>query len=316
MKVVLAGGSGLIGRAISAALIDAGHEPVVLTRRIGKFQPGVRMVAWNARSGGDWEAELAGARAVINLAGASIGRWPWTARRKTKLLESRLSATRALVEAIERMTPAARPTVFLSASGTDLYEGQDASPADETTPPADTFLGRLCLAWETEAMRASALGLRVVLMRTSSVIAPGAPVLRILALPLRLFVGGRLGSGRQWASWVDIADAIGLYLWAIESEPISGPVNVAAPDPRRQAEFVRALGAAIGRPVWFRTPAWVIRLVLRDQATLVLGSRRIWPGRALAAGYRFSRPRLEESLRHAFAPTDEPKTTAGRKAAR
>ena len=303
MNVVLAGGSGLLGRAICDALLAAGHEPVVLTRdprETSRLPAGVRAVAWDPPESGDWAAELADANAVINLAGESIGRWPWTSRRKTVLLESRRQATRALVEAVGGLPTENRPAVFLSASGTDLYEGRDAEPADESTPPADTFLSRLCLAWEAEAIRAEALGLRVVLMRTSPVMAPGAPVLRVLSLPFRLFVGGRLGSGRHWMSWVDIADAVGLYLWALESPTISGPINVTAPDPRRQSDFARALAAALHRPSWFPTPAWVVRLVLADQATIALGSRRVWPARALASGYAFRRPKLEDSLTHAF----------------
>jgi uncharacterized protein (TIGR01777 family) len=310
MKVLISGGSGLIGQAICEALVSAGHGPVVLTRdlrRASRLATRVRAVAWNPPEVGPWEAELADAGAVINLAGESIGRWPWTAGRKTALLESRRQATRALVQAIERLPAASRPTVLLSASGTDLYEGRDAEPAEETTPPADTFLSRLCLAWEAEALPAEALGLRVVLMRTSPVMAPGASVLRVLALPFRLFVGGRLGSGRHWMSWVDITDAVGLYLWALESDAIHGPLNVAAPDPRRQSEFARVLGAALHRPSWFPTPAWVVRLMLRDQATLALGSRRIWPAKALASGYVFRRPRLEDSLSHAFGGGDGPR---------
>ena len=241
---------------------------------------------------------------MINLAGESVGRWPWTSGRKAALLESRRTATRALVQAIDGLPAERRPKVLLSASGTDLYEGLDAMPAEETTPPAETFLSQLCLAWEAEALPAAALGLRVVLMRTSPVMAPGAAVLRVLALPFRLFVGGRLGSGQHWMSWVDIEDAVGLYLWALESDTIHGPLNVAAPDPRRQAEFARVLAAALHRPSWFPTPAWVVRLVLRDQSTLALGSRRIWPAKALASGYVFRRPRLEDSLRHAFGDDD------------
>jgi uncharacterized protein (TIGR01777 family) len=303
MKVVLSGGSGLIGRAICEALVAKGHEPVVLTRdlrRASRLLAGVRAVAWDPPEPGAWATELADAGAVINLAGESVGRWPWTARRKAALLDSRVAATRALVQAIERLPAEHRPAVFLSASGTDLYEGLDAEPATEATPPADTFLSRLVLAWEAEALPAEALGVRVVLMRTSPVMAPGAPVLRVLALPFRLFVGGRLGSGRFWMSWVDIDDAVGLYLWALESNGMRGPLNVAAPDPRQQSDFARVLGAAIHRPSWFPTPAWIVRLVLRDQSTLALGSRRIWPARALASGYVFRRPRLEESLRDAF----------------
>jgi uncharacterized protein (TIGR01777 family) len=307
VRVVVSGGSGLIGRAICRALVAAGHDPVVLTRdvrRASRLPAGVRAVSWDPQELGDWANELAEAGAVINLAGASIGRWPWTPRRKRVLVESRRTATRALVRAIERLPAQRRPRVLLSASGTDLYEGQDAVPAEETTPPADTFLSRLVLAWEAEALRAELLGVRVVLMRTSPVMAPGAAVLRVLALPFRLFVGGRLGSGRHWMSWVDIDDAVGLYLWALENDTIRGPLNVAAPDPRRQAEFARVLAAALHRPSWFPTPAWVVRLVLRDQSTLALGSRRIWPAKALAAGYVFRRPRLEDSLRHAFGRDD------------
>ena len=304
MKVALAGGSGLIGRELCGALLAAGHEPVVLTRdprRVSRLPTGVRAVRWNPPEAGDWTAELSDAGAVINLAGESIGRWPWTPGRKRALLESRLQATGALVEAIARLPTGRRPAILLSASGTDLYEGRDEEPADESTPPADTFLSRLCLAWEAEAIRAEALGLRVVLMRTSPVMARRAPVLRVLSLPFRLFVGGRLGSGRHWMSWVDIADAVGLYLWSLESTTIHGPLNVTAPDPRRQSEFARALGAALHRPSRFPTPAWVVRLVLGDQATLALGSRRVWPARALACGYTFLRPRLEESLSRALA---------------
>jgi uncharacterized protein (TIGR01777 family) len=304
MKVVLSGGSGLIGRALCGALVAAGHEPVVLTREpreISRLPAGVRAVAWDPPEVGDWAAELADAGAVINLAGESIGRWPWTPGRKRALLDSRRQATGALVEAVARLPAGRRPAVLLSASGTDLYEGRDAEPADESTPPADTFLSRLCLAWEAEATRAEALGLRVVLMRTSPVMAPGAPVLRVLSLPFRLFAGGRLGSGRHWMSWVDIADAVGLYLWALESTAIHGPLNVTAPDPRRQSDFARALGAALHRPSWFATPAWIVRLLLGDQATLALGSRRVWPARALASGFAFRRPTLEDSLERALA---------------
>jgi hypothetical protein len=189
-----------------------------------------------------------------------------------------------------------RPSVLINASGTDLYEGRDTEPADEHTSPADTFLARLCRDWEAEAERAKALGLRVVLARISLVVARGAPSLRLLTFPFRLFVGGPIGSGRQWMSWIDIEDAVGLLLLALEHDDVRGPLNLAAPDPRRQADFAQALGTALHRPSWFRTPAWAVRLVLGEQATLALGSRRVWPGLALAAGYEFVCARLEDSL--------------------
>ena len=303
MRVVIAGGSGLIGTGLSRALSAAGDEVVVLTRATGATTslPGVRMVTWDPAGPGGWTSELAGADALINLAGASIGRWPWTPRRKRALRESRLSATRALVEAVAALPPGQRPAVLLNASGTDIYEGRDETPASEETPPGDSFLARLCVDWEAEAGKAEALGVRVVLLRQSSVIARGAPYLRIVTLPFRLFAGGRLGSGRQWVSWVDIADVVGLYRLAVASPSIRGPLNASAPDPRQQAAYARALGAALHRPSRVWTPGWVLRLVLWDQAALVLGSRRVWPTKALDAGYTFERPRLEEALADALA---------------
>ena len=303
MKVVVAGGSGLIGRSLGAALVAAGHEVVILTRRPGGHQlpVGVREARWQPPlSTGDWVGELAGAGAVVNLAGESLGRWPWTPARRRALRDSRLSATRTIVLAIGGLPATDRPRVLLNSSGVDIYEGLDAQPATETSPPADTFLARLCVDWEAEARRAESLGLRVVLLRTAFVVAPGASSLRLLALPFRLFVGGRIGSGRQWVSWVDLRDWVAMAMWAIETESVNGPLNVAAPDPRPQVAFARAIGAALRRPSWFPTPGWMVRLALGGQSTLALGSRRAWPARALEAGHVFVVPRLETALAEAL----------------
>jgi len=303
MKVVVAGGSGLIGRAVCAGLREAGHEAVVLTRsRRDRLPDGTRAATWSPPEGGQWTAELVGAGAVINLAGETVGRWPWTAARKRILRESRLVPTRALVEAIAALPPERRPRVLISASGTDMYEGLDSAPADEGMGSSESFLGGLSIDWENEALRVERLGLRVVLLRISLVVAPRASSLRLLALPFRLFAGGRVGSGRQWISWIDLSDVVGLILCTLDSEDVRGPINLAAPDPRRQADFARALGSALRRPSWLRTPAWAVRLVLGDMATLALGSRRVWPAKALATGYRFRRSTLEGALEEAFGP--------------
>jgi uncharacterized protein len=296
VKVVIAGGSGLLGTAISRALLKAGHEVVVLTRGTTRTPMGARAVVWAPPSFGAWVGELTDAGAVINLAGATIGRWPWTARRKWLLRESRLSATRALVGALAQVPDERRPPVLLNASGTDVYEGREEYPADEETLPGDSFLARLCLDWEAEALRAEKLGIRVVLLRTSSVITRGAPFVGVVSLPFRLFVGGPLGGGGQWVSWVDLLDAVGIYRLALESEDIRGPLNVAAPDPRRGAAFARSIAKVLRRPNWLTVPAWILRIVLGDQSTLALGSRRVRPAKALAAGYTFQRPILEDAL--------------------
>lgn len=300
MKVLLAGGSGLIGRALCSALLQLGHQPVVLSRSPGdalrRLPAGTRCLDWDPPRLGDWTSELAGAGAVINLAGASVAVWPWTRRRKRVLRASRLEPTRALVSAIASIPDSDRPRVLVSSSGTDLYEGRDAEAATEDTPPASTFLARLCVDWEAAAMTAAQHDVRVVLARTSLVVAPNAPSLRLLALPFRLFAGGPIGTGRQWMSWVDIEDTVGMIVWAMTGDTIAGPLNLSAPDPRQQADFAKALGTAMHRPSWLRTPAWAIRLVLRDEATLALGSRRVWPAKALAAGFEFRYPLLEDSL--------------------
>jgi uncharacterized protein (TIGR01777 family) len=303
MRVVLAGGSGLIGRALCLALLELGHQPVVLSRdpQRARLSSGVRRVGWRPPAEGAWTAELDGADAVVNLAGASIGRWPWTAGRKRLLRESRLTATKSLVAALASLAPARRPAVLVNASGTDLYEGCDEVPATETTPPTDTFLARLCVDWEAEALRATALGIRVVLLRTSLVLAPGAPALSLMALPFRVFAGGPAGSGQQWISWIALQDAVALILKALSDATISGPLNLAAPNPTRQEEFARSLGAALHRPSWVRAPAWALRLALGEQATLALGSRRVWPAKALAAGFQFSHPRLDEAFDQVWA---------------
>ena len=301
MRVVIAGGSGLIGRRIAAALADRGDEVVVLTRRLVASQApsdeGVAVRAWNPEEpSGAWVDELRAADAVINLAGSSVGRWPWTGERMRKLVASRLTSTSALVDALPRLPSSDRPPVFISASGTDIYEGSDSAPATEESSPADTFLARLCTDWEAAALRAQDNGARVVLTRMSLVVDRDAPALKRLALPVKLFVGGRLGAGTQWISWIHASDVAGLMLLALDSSDVSGPINFASPDPRQQVDFSRAIARELHRPFWLPAPAFAIRLVLGNQATLALGSRRVSPARALSLGYSFEQPRLEEAL--------------------
>jgi uncharacterized protein (TIGR01777 family) len=300
VKVVIAGGSGLVGRRLVLALAHRGDRPVVLSRTpqpLGKTTSGTEVVAWDpADPTGRWATSLAGADAVVNLAGASVGKWPWTRGRMRELVASRLGPTSALVDAIAALPPCDRPKVLVNASGTDVYEGQDTAPAFEETVPGETFLSRLCLSWERAALLAEDVGVRVVLTRMSLVVDREAPALERFALPVRLFIGGRLGRGTQWISWIHLDDAIGLMLMAMETEDLAGPLNVASPDPRRQIEFTTALARVLGRPVWLPIPASAVRLALGSQATLALGSRRVSPSKALERGYEFRYPRLEEAL--------------------
>ncbi|HEY5520944.1 MAG TPA: TIGR01777 family oxidoreductase [Candidatus Limnocylindrales bacterium] len=304
MRVVIAGGSGLIGRRIASALQGRGDEPIVLSRRAAQQRlgsEGITVKGWDPRdASGSWTEDLRAADAVINLAGSSVGRWPWTARRMRDLVDSRLVATAALVDAMARMPSSDRPPVFISGSGVDIYEGNDAEPATEESAPADTFLARLCVDWESAALHAQNAGVRVVVTRMSLVVDREAPALQRFALPVRLFGGGRLGSGRQWISWIDSTDVVGLMLLALRHDDASGAINFASPEARQQVDFSRSIARVVHRPFWLPTPATPIRLALGKQATLVLGSRRVAPARALSLGYAFEQPVLEVALAAAF----------------
>jgi uncharacterized protein len=302
MKVVIAGGRGMLGRALGASLAAEGADVVALSRRhaAGSLPDGQRLVRWDGRTlDGAWTQEVAGADAIVDLCGLSVGTWPWTAGTKASLRSSRLEPRMVLVEAIAGLPVAARPRTFLGISGTDGYAGSDEVPAGEDAPLADTFLGRLCGDWEAAAAPVVGLGTRLVIARTSVIVAPGAPVLSRLSLPVRLFVGGRIGSGRQWFSWVHIADWIAAVRRLLTDESVAGPVNVASPGALRQADVARALGHVYHRPSIVWTPAIAVRLALGSQSDLVLGSRRVAPARLTAAGFDFAWTDLESAVRDA-----------------
>jgi len=299
MKVLISGGSGFIGSHLVASLAGDGHDVVVLTRRpeTKTLPSGVRYVTWDARSvSGDWVKELSGAQAVVNLAGASIGTWPWTKRRMLELISSRVSPTTALVQALERTPAMLRPPVFVSASGIDYYGDRGDEVITEESGPGDSFLAELGQQWESAAQKAEPLGVRVVRIRTSMVFGPEAYAFRLLTLPFRFFVGGPLGNGRQWFTWIHVDDIVGLYRLALEDRRVSGPLNGVAPDIRRQRDLAKEIGRVLHRPALIPVPSFVLRLVLGKEAQLLLHGRHAEPAKALGYGYRFRVGGLHEAL--------------------
>ena len=304
MKVVIGGGSGLVGQALSRSLVSEGHGVVILSRDAQRHradQPaGVLARSWTPGDSDGLAATLDGADAVVNLAGAPVGPWPWTRRRKQVLRSSRVDGVRAIVGALARLPPERRPRCLVVVSGIDAYPesdpGPDPAPMTEATPMGTAFLARVSRDVEGEAVRAEELGVRVTRMRMGHVLARDAELVRLLALPVRLFLGGRIGSGRQWMSWVHVDDAVGLFRLAITEDGPHGIVNVVAPDACRQIEFVRAMAAALHRPVWFPVPAWLVRLALREQSVLLLGSRRVAPARARDLGFGFAFETIEPAM--------------------
>jgi uncharacterized protein len=317
MKFLISGGSGFIGSHLSASLVHDGHEVVILTRSFtpplageppssgsrdfprGQGQGGgLRYVAWDAKSpDGSWSSELSSSDGVINLAGASIGTRRWTRRRMAELLGSRLSATSAIVRAIELAPAEGRPAVLVSASGIDYYgDRRDDAVLIEDGAPGDSFLARLTQQWEGAAQKAAPLGVRVCCIRTAMAFGREAPAFRLLTFPFRLFVGGPLGDGRQWFTWIHIDDLVGIYRLALENSQLSGPINATAPDIRRQRDVAKEIGKVMRRPSVFPVPAPLLRLVLGQQSQLLLHGRRASPAKAQAAGYAFRFGGLHEAL--------------------
>ncbi|MDQ6882713.1 MAG: TIGR01777 family oxidoreductase [Candidatus Dormibacteraeota bacterium] len=303
MRVIIAGGTGFVGRHLSASLVRDGHDVVALSRAPAKALPqaGVRFVEWDARSAeGAWVDQLRGAGGVINLAGTSLGSGRWTERRMAEILSSRLEATGAIVAALSGLAAADRPPVLVSASGIDYYGDRGDEVVAEDSAPGSSFLARVCVQWEAAARQAEPLGVRVVLVRTALAFGREAHAFRLMVLPFRLFAGGPLGSGRQWFTWIHVEDLVDLYRFALANPAVQGPLNAVAPDIRPQRAVALEIGRAMHRPSIVPTPAALLGLALGQQAQLLLHGRRATPKKALLLGFQFRYPTLPAALQQAL----------------
>jgi uncharacterized protein len=301
MKVVVAGGSGFIGRRLVERLAGDGHSVVLLSRSSRPKAPlpaGATLVRWDGGSKGEWHSAVDGAGAVVNFSGESIGGGRWTESRKRLLEESRVVPTRALVDAIGAARH--RPKVLVNMSAVGYYGDVPEGDVLESHPAGHDFLAGLGVKWEREAMRAADAGVRVVLLRSGLVLEADGGALPRMALPFRLFAGGPLGSGRQWVPWVHMEDALGIILMAMQRESIRGPVNVVAPGIVRMSGFCRELARALGRPSWTPVPAFALRLVLGEMAVIVLTGQRVIPRKILGEGFAFRHPDLAGALSAIF----------------
>jgi uncharacterized protein (TIGR01777 family) len=304
MKVAIVGGSGLVGRALSWSILADGGDVLVLSRdperRGTVVPPGVRLAKWSADDVPRLASSIAGMDAVVSVAGARVAPWRWTRRRKAVIRSSRVDAVRAVVDALARLPADGRPSSLVVVSGIDAYPestpGDDPAPMTESTTMGTEFLAKVSRAVEDEARRAEGLGVRVTRLRMGHVLARDADLVWFLSLPVRLFLGGRLGSGRQWISWVHIDDAVALFRRAMADPDASGVINVTSPGAVRQVDFVRSMARVLRRPTWFPAPAWLIRLVLGEQSVLLLGSRRVGPARALELGHAFLYPSIDPAM--------------------
>ena len=296
MKVVVTGATGFIGRALVAALRTRGNEVRALVRdpAEARAQLGTDAFPWDSGKPVPADA-MAGADAVVHLAGEGIADKRWTAARKERLRASRVDGTRRVVEAIRAASP--RPKVFVSGSAIGYYGDVPEGDVTESSPAGKDFLAELCAAWELEAKAAESLGVRLVLLRTGIVLGPGGGALGKMLLPFKLGAGGPMGSGKQWMSWIHLDDEVGLILHALDTAAITGAFNATAPEPARNRDFARALGRAVHRPAIAPMPGFAMKVLFGEMAGVaLLTGQKVLPAMAQATGYRFRHPTLEGAL--------------------
>jgi uncharacterized protein len=328
-RVVVAGATGMIGRALCKQLISRGYQVVVFSRDPQKARqtvPGAaEYLAWQPSQSGPWASMIDGAHAVINLAGASLFGRRWSAAYKREIIDSRVIGARGLVQAMAQAQQ--RPNVFIGGSAVGYYGPSGDQKLDESAPPGGDFLAReVCVPWEREGAKAEELGIRTVIFRSGVVIdgegrmtlpidLRGASLTRpgvvlktedgafpLLVMPFYFFAGGPILPGTQWFSWIHLDDTIGLLMLALEGERVRGPLNASAPEAQTNREFARAIGRVMGRPAWLPVPGFAMKLLLGEMADMITTGQRVTPKKAQELGYQFKYPRSEQAIRQILGP--------------
>jgi uncharacterized protein (TIGR01777 family) len=295
MRVTVTGGTGFVGTRLVECLLAEGHDVHVLGRspRTG-VASGVRLSLWNALEGEPPEESLEGAEAVVHLAGEPLAQ-SWTPETKRRIRLSRVEGTRRLVRALSKVSKV--PSVLVSASAIGAYGSRGEEVLAESSAPGSGFLAELCQEWEKSADEAESLGIRVVKLRTGIVLGRGGGMLAQMLPVFRMGVGGRLGSGRQWMSWIHLDDMVNLIQFAIGQPPLRGVVNATSPNPVRNADFADVLARVLRRPSLLAAPVWVLRMLFGEMAQVMLSSQRILPRAASDAGFEFRFPDLALALK-------------------
>ncbi len=300
-RVLITGGTGLIGRALAGHLLQNGFQVVVLSRNPSPahgLAPGVQVERWDGRSADGWGHLANGAEAIVNLAGASIGipPMPWTAERKRRIRASRVDAGRAVVQAVQ--ASADKPRVVIQASGVGYYGLHGDEELTEGAAAGKDFLADVATEWEASTAEVEKLGVRRAIIRTGLLLSERGGVLAYLALPFKFFVGGPMGSGRQWQPWIHMDDHVAAVRFLIENDAARGPFNLSAPNPVTNAELARTLGRVLARPSFVPAPGFVMKLALGEMAELLLlGGQRAVPAKLENLGFRFRYTELEPALR-------------------
>ncbi len=299
-RIIITGATGSIGKKLVNALLTRGDEIVIFTRNVNKAKaifPNVNdFVEWDYNKPNLWKSSLENSNAIIHLAGINLFSKRWNDSFKKEVIESRETSTRNLVEAIKYCTN--KPEVFISASGVGYYGDCGDSILTEDSSVGNDFLADVCKVWESEAAKVETYGVRNVRIRTGLVLTTEDGALKQMLTPFKFFVGGPLGNGKQWASWLHIDDIVGIYLQAIDNKKLNGSINAASPNPVRMKEFAKTLGRILNRPSLFPIPKLALKLVIGEAAKVVTASQRINVKKLLDSGYKFKFEELDSTLRN------------------
>lgn len=298
MKVIITGGTGLIGRALTKSLLEDGHEVIILTRDPEKNRetlPGVILAKWDGKSSTGWGHLVEEVDAIVNLAGENLSAGLWTETRKQRILSSRVNAGRAVVQAVENANR--KPAVVIQASGVGYYGVVNPDLLYEEAPLGSDFLSGVTREWEASTQPVEAMGVRRVVIRSGVVLDQKQGALQLMLLPFKLFVGGPLASGRQWLSWIHIEDEVRAIRFLLENQKAHGAFNLSG-QPVTNDEFSRAAGKVMRRPSFFRVPGFVLKLLLGEMSTVVLDGQRVSSRKLTDLGFEYKFTRIEDALKH------------------
>ena len=299
MRILITGASGLIGTALQKSFEKKGYEMLLASRSEPKSEDEIQ---WNADTGfADYDlSRLENLDAAVHLAGESISALRWTDEKKKAIRDSRVHGTRTMIEAFARLEK--KPKVFISASAIGFYGDRGDDEMTETSAAGDTFLAETCKEWEAESRRAEDMGIRTILLRNGIVLSKNGGALATMLMPFKLGVGGVVGSGKQWMSWVSLDDVVGIVNFTLENESVRGAVNVVSPNPATNEEFTKTLGEVLYRPTILPLPEFAVNLVFGEMGdALLIDSTRVVPKRLVAADYNFKFPDLKPALEHAVS---------------
>ena len=305
MNIAIAGGTGFVGKRLTEFLLQAGHTVGVLTRNPAQAQnrfaqlsaelsSRLTITAYDPHQEESWRTAIAGSNGIVNLVGESLTGERWTPRKKTEILNSRVDTTEKLVAAIASLDQ--KPEVLVNASAIGYYGPHEDEIVDESTPPANDFLSGVCKQWEAASGKVTDLGVRLVQVRIGIVLGADGGALGQMLGFFQMFIGGPIGSGKQWLSWVHRDDLVGAIAYSLEQSGVSGAVNLTAPNPVPMDEFCNTLGQVMARPSWLPVPSLALELIFGEAAQIILTGQRVMPARIQGFGYQFKFPQLRPAL--------------------